>query len=869
VTSSPLNVMAFPAAPNYKACESEDEVKALIKKLLTDKGPDGKTKVAAIDIETGYNGPDTPKRSLDPHHSFIVGISVSNDPTWARYVPVRHDAGKNVENGLELFRPLFEAAATGEIDLAAYQKKFERRHLRNEPQLKGCTIYIKFDVMLQTYVLADTERKGLKPVALAKMNLKMTEITDLFPGITSKQLDCIRFNVLELSPQVIAYACEDSSATIALHHLQYPAIPADRRTLYQIEEEISEYLEDMEGVDPDEGVLIDFGQLRVWNAKAKAFNQSQHTWILKQLGKLSGRPCAININSNPQLGKMLYETLGMKTSRKTKAGKLSTDAVALESLARTHPVVRRILEFREVQALQKRFLEKWPNEFAPGTGDIQWAHASVNQVSVNTGRFAVSDPPLQQCPGLRRFAINITDEQQAILDNPDHPEWQALWDSIPARDKFEANFRDVIIAPPGYYMLDFDYSQVELRVMAGLSGEQTLIDAFNNGDDVHTITAAMMLGIPADQVTPDQRQIGKTMNFALLYGMGAKSLSDRLAVSLERARELYDNYFSGFRSITTWMSRMKEAGVRDGYTTSWLGRRFTIWELRSGNPAMISKGERLCVNAPTQGGAADYMKVAMVRLARDLRKTGDWRTNYKPVMNNHDALTFYVSNDVPPAEAIRRIRAQVEFPVKGLPKIEAEFSIGQRWGSMTKSYKVGGVKKTLDENAPFAFVDGTWTVGNVAALSDEEMARWTETAGGTPTLPTQAATSSPPDPAPISSISNGTEQPTGSSSAKIGAVMQSAAVALADRPPPAGKTLIIEIDRMPDREEVLALSRLILDHPGNNPYLIKCPDGTIDGQRGTCLTPQDQGAISLAVGGARAYHPADDVDPDDLSGIEY
>lgn len=207
------------------------------------------------------------------------------------------------------------------------------------------------------------------------------------------------------------------------------------------------------------------------------------------------------------------------------------------------------------------------------------------------------------------------------------------------------------------------------------------MQAFDNDEDVHTATAALMLGIPREQVTSESRAVGKTMNFALLYGMGAKSLAERLAIPKEEGQRLYQQYFSAYSAISVWVERVTAEGKKRGYTVSMFGRRFTIWEFTSDDSYIYSKGERLCVNAPIQGAAADYMKIAMVRADDALAKAG-LKDRVHLVMNIHDALEFYVHESVSPEEVIEVLRPAVEFTVPKLPKIVADWHVGKKWGQV-------------------------------------------------------------------------------------------------------------------------------------------------------------------------------------------
>lgn len=803
---------------NYKAVTSLEELRALADRLLESVAAG---KPIGFDIETGYDGPDEAKRSLDPTRNFIVGFSITDDPSYARYVPLRHDFAANLDEdaALEIIRPVL---TTGQI--VAHNAKFEKRNVRAHWDME---LSIWSDTIIEAFLLSENKLVGLKPLVEETFGHKMRELDQLFPKLTAKQKSAIRFNALDLTPEVVNYACEDAAWCLQLHLRNHPKVLADRAFLYKVEMEIMEILCDLE----DDGVAVDWDAMRAGNEDAMRFNQAQHNEILADLSALCGRPITININSGPQLGSVLYDELGWKTTRKTKAGAASTDAVAMEALSKKYPVVKKILEFREVQARRKRFLEKWPNEYSLSPDGL--AHPNVKQTAVGTGRFAVSDPPLQQVPKKSKFTLD-------------------------SGDSWQFNFRDAIVAPPGHYILDFDYSQVELRVMAGLSQEKTLIDAFNNDLDVHTITAGMMLGLPQDQITPELRSIGKTMNFALLYGMGVRSLADRLAVSQERASELYAAYFSGFSSITTWMDRAKREGKARGFTISKFGRKYTIWELQSSNPAIYSKGERVCVNAPVQGGAADYMKVAMVRVKKALTKAGLWRDGVRLVLNNHDALTFYVRADLNPVDVIKLLRPAVEFPVEGFPRIKAEFSIGHKWGSMQELDESSDVWK--DETT------GTWSVRTDGPKPEEDEVEYDEEGNeiiAFPELSDDALARLRPAPTtttkeePQTNLEALSEERAGASATE------------AHLPKGDGKRFVIELREAPTMEAYSALLDLLGSHPGTNPVEIKTPEGSITYQRGVSLTPADQGRISLTAGGASVYYPASEVGTEVMAGLTF
>lgn len=647
---------------NYGMITEPDALAKLVGKLLETTGPIG------FDVETGYHGPDREKGALFPQAgAFICGFSFTNDPRWARYVPVRHDFGPNMDPDVafEIMEPLLTQEIDGSGRVVPHHEKFERRFMRRE----GVEIAVLTDTMIESYCLSETKTHGIKEITVDRFGHQMAEIHSLFPDIKGKAKKAIRFNVLELTPEVVAYACEDAAWAVAHTLKNRERVLAERRLPYELDMELSPVVADME----DWGVAVDWEGLRAARAEAEPFAARYEAALKDELGEWAGRDLrGMKLNSTMQLRQLLYEDLALPIVKMTNPSKThpdgqpSTDAVALERLAKENEPIRHLLELREVNNLVKRF-EKWDSY---SDAEDERVHPSYGMVTVGTARFAANDPPIQQCPKDWYWSTPTTEKY------PEEREWKG-------------NFRKFLTVDADNYYLGFDYSQIELRVMAGLSGEPSLLRAFEEGEDVHTLTAAMMLGKRPEDVDPKtERPIGKTMNFALLYGMGVKSLGDRLALSRERAAELYEAYFKGFPSIRAWMDRMKAEGRVRGSTLSWINRRYTVWELTDSNPGIIAKGERVLVNAPVQGGAADYMRLAMVRAAWVLKREGLWgkydretgRGGVRMIMNQHDALGFEVHSSLHPLRVREIIQGAVVFPVKGFPKIESDWEIGLTWG---------------------------------------------------------------------------------------------------------------------------------------------------------------------------------------------
>lgn len=778
-------------ARNYDVITSEEALRALVEKLLAEEKPIG------FDVETGYLGPDRKKGALniDWDEQFVAGFSITNSPDWARYIPVAHDFGANLPSAWDIVKPVLET-----LPVIAHHLKFEKRNLR-ALQRKGYGPRIEVngvgDSMLQSYVLSKYQYHGLKPLVKEAFGHEMAEIESLFPGATQKQLEALRFNVLDpTDPEVVSYACEDAAWCLALHDFFAPLIEQrnNHKFMYSLEMMISDLLCDME----DAGHATDWEALAEQAQYAEPFKEHMTKAAREGLGEMAGTDYSgLNLGSAKQMREALYGEIGLSTTRLTKGGEASTDAQALETLSREHPAVKKVLEVREVGNLAGR-LKKWINDYSICYD--QRVHANFNQVVVGSGRFSANDPSIQQLPKEWRWTTLLSNS----IDVNDDEQWNAICshqNSVFGKHFWTGNFRDFLIAGEGCYLIGFDYSQIELRALAGMSREKALLDAFDNDEDVHTLTAAMMLGIPVSEVTDKKRAIGKTMNFALLYGMEAKSLSERLAISLAEAERLYDQYFSAFTDVTKWMSRMKALGMDRGYAETHFGRKWTLWDLQSPYFSQRSKGERLCVNAPVQGTAADIMKIAMLRCKKALEAKGWWMTKVRMINNLHDALTFEADNSINPIELRELLQECVVWEIPTFPKIVADWELGQKWGSSVK-WKAHEAVEFDGEN---------WKV-----LKEEK----------------------PVDPEPqIPEKEEGVEP-------------------VPDEQMPGEPDMIVELAEMPDSDSFGSFIALLKEHPGSTLITLKTPQGSVDLEKyRTDLTVSDQGVISLTLGGAKVYYP--------------
>lgn len=799
---------------NYGAITDLDTLKKLIDKLGEEAKPIG------YDIETGYDGPDRKKGALFPAgNSFTVGFSITNDISWARYVPLRHDFGINLDPDIvwPLMKPLLEQKL-----IVAHHAKFEAKFARQV----GINLGVLADTMLISYVLAEWPGNGLKDLVFYIFAHKMAEIESLFPGATNKQLDALRFNILDQSnPEVVAYACEDSAWCLAIKEKEDARAQLERPFMYGLEHQISEIMTDVELW----GNAVNWPAMLKERQYAEPFLAKWANFVKTGLGEMAGRDLSkLNFNSTKQMRELLYDELGFTTTVKTPKGAESTSEQALKGLSKEHAPIKSLLQLREIENLVNRhvlWLEEKPGAI-PISGRDGRVHANYGQAIVPTGRFAANDPAIQQLPKEWFWAL------------PPYSDWMdaattdAEMDEVKERIKREAppytywmgNFRDYIVPTDDYYFLSYDYSQIELRIVAGLSQEPALVKAFNEGTDVHTVTAGLMLNKDIGAVTKDDRAMGKTFNFALTYGMGIQSLAERLAVSVDKAKSLYNDYFATFSSIKTWMAKAKDQGRAKGYTETSFGRKMTVWELKSANKGVRAKADRAFGNYPVQGGGADYMKVAMVRATKALKKKGWWGDKVKLVANLHDALTFEVHESLNPAEVRALLEPCVVFPLEKFPKIVADWEVGYKWGSSTnwkanKEPHWNGnqwVLRTI-ENAPeVAFLDD----------DDEDYDEDLEI---------------------VESVSMG-DDPVIDDSYE----------------PSDEKTLVIEIKEMPTVDQFNKFMSLLHASPGEYKPLLRTPDGDVIVDSRTRLGIEDQARFSLVLGGAIVYFLAEDVSDEDL-----
>jgi DNA polymerase-1 len=486
---------------------------------------------------------------------------------------------------------------------------------------------LKHDSMLESYVWnATATRHDMDSLAQKYLGYQ----TIKYEQVAGKGAKQIPFSQVDLDT-ACRYAAEDADVTLRLHHALWPKLesePALRKVYEEIEIPLVPVLAGME----QRGVLIDVDELR---------RQSQQLGkrmleLQQQAHAEAGRE--FNLDSPKQLQAILFDELGLPARLKTPKGQPSTNEEALEAIADAHPLPRLILDYRGLAKLRSTYTDKLADIVNPRTGRV---HTSYHQGAVATGRISSSDPNLQ---------------------------------NIPVRTEEGRRIRQAFVAPEGWRVMAADYSQIELRIMAHLSGDEGLLKAFHEGGDIHRATAAEVFGLRPDEVTANQRRAAKAINFGLMYGMSAFGLARQLGVDRGEAGDYMARYFSRYPGVHAFMEATREQAHRDGYVETLFGRRLYLENLKASNQALRAGAERAAVNAPMQGTAADIIKRAMIAMAAWLKGRDDAHM----LMQVHDELVFEVR-----ADAVDAVREAVRERMQGAARLAVpllvEVGVGANW----------------------------------------------------------------------------------------------------------------------------------------------------------------------------------------------
>ncbi|MGD9834253.1 MAG: DNA polymerase I [Piscinibacter sp.] len=570
---------------------------------------------------------DTETDSLDGMKARIVGVSLSVAVGEAAYIPLRHDY----------------AGAPAQLDadavLAALQPWLEsERHAKLGQNIKydthvfanaGITVRgYRHDTLLQSYVLEAHKPHSLESLALRHLGRSGLSYED----VCGKGAHQIPFAQVDVA-RAAEYSCEDSDMTLHVHETLWPQLQEQPGPLF-VYEKIEMPSVAVLGRIERHGVLIDSAVL----ARQSQELAERLMALEREAHEIAGQP--FNLGSPKQIGEILFGKLGLPVKKKTATGTPSTDEEVLAELAADYPLPAKLLEHRSLAKLKGTYTDKLPLMVNPATGRV---HTNYAQAVAVTGRLASNDPNLQ---------------------------------NIPIRTPEGRRVREAFVAPPGHAILSADYSQIELRIMAHISEDPGLLKAFAEGMDVHRATASEVFGIPPEQVTPEQRRYAKTINFGLIYGMGAFGLAQNLGIERAAATTYIERYFQRFAGVKRYMDETKASAKAKGYVETMFGRRIYLPDINGGNGPRRSGAERQAINAPMQGTAADLIKLAMIEVQALLDRE---RRATRMIMQVHDELVF----EVPDAEidwareAVPRVMASVA-PQMKVPLL-AEVGVGPNW----------------------------------------------------------------------------------------------------------------------------------------------------------------------------------------------
>lgn len=819
---------------NYGSVRTADKFELFVKKIISDDLPFG------FDIESGYVGADKVVGTNDaiallPFHPdwIFVGFSFTNSLEWSRYVPIAHDSGNNVDDPVRVARLLWRMLATGNAVIHNVSFEFQacsrwfRDTLWDDPEVgeevrksNGLFPFLS-DTLIEAHEIGLYPPKksggpglGLKELTNWIFGHQMIEFYELFPvedselgaGTKTTRRKYVRFNTRNLVHKVVIYACEDALWCLAIHlsknHQNFFSNPF-RNFIHRVELELATVVAEMEQV----GVHLDWDSIEQYAEEVKQFGALMNEEVLSDLSERLGEVVSINLNASAQVQDLIYRRLGFPVNPRhvsKKTGQPSADEKALRFIAKKDSTIARILEYREVVKLYGSYLHKYRRDLNyDGSG---FARPNHNQVGTTTGRFSVDGLSYQQLP--KPYQYQLKDGHV-----------------------FDLNFRNLLDSPEDYRLIGFDFSQVELRVVAGLAQEDAMLEAFANGVDIHTRTASRMMKIPESEVTPKKRAVGKTLNFAIVYGSGADNIAEMLStpedpVTKEMADQYLDDYFAAFPKLTAWMNARRLEGNSQHYVDSPFGRKIPIWEYSASNRYIRSKGPRIAVNAPVQGGAADYMKIGMVKAQRAIKKRG-WFDKARMVLTIHDNLEFYVHKSIGTQEFIDLIQPEVTFKVShipALPNIIADWHESRNWGSP--------VDYDLDDNNQIVGISYKNSAGTKFVFGSLEEA--------------YAHQDSNPEPQGLRFVEPEEVEEEVEVNAPEVAQSQSGVV-----------DSVVVIKEAPNEEQfqefMLYIAKNVPEFSGNGMIYLETPEGTIEVGRGK-LNKKDQSAVSLALGGAKVSH---------------
>ncbi len=556
----------------------------------------------------------------------IVGLSFAIESGRAAYIPLAHTyagapAQLSLDHVLTRLKPWFENAQAAKV---GQNVKYDQHVLANHGiALAG----VAHDTMLQSYVLESHRPHDMDSLASRHLDVK----TIAYADVTGKGANQIGFEQVDIE-RATEYSAEDADITLQLHAVLHPKIEADAKLDFvysSIEMPTREVLFRMER----QGVLLDSALLA-----AQSRELGERILLLEaQAHEVVGQP--FNLGSPKQLGEILFTRMKLPIVKKTATGQPSTDEDVLQQLAADYPLPKLLLEHRGLTKLKSTYTDKLPQMINPRTGRV---HSNFGQATAVTGRLASTDPNLQ---------------------------------NIPVRTAEGRRIREAFIAPPGHVLVSADYSQIELRIMAHLSRDASLLEAFGKGADIHRATAAEIFAVTIGDVTSEQRRYIKAVNFGLIYGMSAFGLAAQLGIERGAAQQFIDKYFARYPGVAEYMQRTRELAHAQGFVETVFGRRLWLPDINAGGGPRRQSAERAAINAPMQGTAADLIKLAMIAVQQWLDLT---QLDTKLLLQVHDELVL----EVPEGE-LARIRAELPELMSGVAKLDVPLVVdvgtGPNW----------------------------------------------------------------------------------------------------------------------------------------------------------------------------------------------
>jgi len=605
---------ALPSAPeniNYQVIYTQDVFNLWLEKLKS-------SELFAFDTETDR---------LDYMEAELIGLSFAVSPGEAAYVPVAHDyvgAPEQLDRAwvLAQLKPLLEDAALKKV---GQHMKFDMNVLaRYDIALQG----VEFDTMLESYILNSTAtRHDMDSLAKKYLGVQTTKFEEL-AGKGKKQLTFNQIDIELAGP----YAAEDADITLRLHQTiggKLTAIEPLAKVFHEIEKPLIPVLAKIE----QNGAYVDPNMLAQQSMDIQKRLQELESAAHEAAGQV------FNLSSPKQLQEILFEKLGLPVKKKTPKGVPSTAEEVLVDLAESYELPKLLLEYRGLAKLKSTYTDKLPLMINARTKRI---HTSYHQAVAATGRLSSTDPNLQ---------------------------------NIPIRSAQGRKIRQAFVTPSGYKMVAADYSQIELRIMAHLSGDEGLLNAFQQGDDVHKVTASEVFKVPIDEVTIDQRRSAKAINFGLIYGMSAFGLAKQLGIGRVEAKEYIEHYFATYPGVQNYMEEIREKAREQGYVETVFGRRLYLPGIKASNAIMRAAAERTAINAPMQGTAADIIKKAMLAVDQWLA-TGEF--DAKMIMQVHDELVFEVAESEVASFSEKVLEIMQNSAALDVPLI-VEAGVGDNW----------------------------------------------------------------------------------------------------------------------------------------------------------------------------------------------